>query len=270
MKKDMAVWRMLILGAFFCMFFVVGCSQVTSDLPTAKEAVNTTAPETTPAVTPETPAVTTPATTPKPEIKPYYVKNSKWIDVDITTLIPAKSARSVESLPSLDDALVIVANYNEANNDDQLHLDTTDIPITEAPDVVLYFSKAVDGYYVIKEQYTITRGEYSGRDYMFRSQASAGGYVMFVDKVPETAPPPYVDPRTPYEKYSIYCVKTSDGSIFFEEHCTETWDSNYLNADWGYLSVEEYFTKRLSGITTWAVGEGCTTVSGQIYTPPTK
>jgi hypothetical protein len=271
-----------ILIIFALVLILAGCKQVTDSISSEIPTVTTETTETTPVVAPETPAVTLPVTTPTAEVKPYYVKNSKWVDVDITKLMPAKSARSAVSEPSLDDALVIVANYNAANNDDQLRLDTTDIPITEAPDVDVYYAQAVNGYYVVIEHYIVNRVWFSGYEANYRNEAISLGYVLFIDKVPEIVPPPppvVIDTRTPHEKYAIYMINKYDKIVIFEgykyeQHVDEIWDSLSDEIKAGYNNdINVLFNSRLAGFQkesnyTFPEDAPWRVVSGQIYVEP--
>lgn len=264
MKKDMVLWRMIVLGALFMAFFV-GCSQPTIETPKT-----------------DTPEVTTPATTPTTETKPYYVKNSKWEDVDISKV---STARSVTD-PSVDEALAIIEAYNAENNDDQLRLYMTDVPITEAPTVDVYIAKAVDGYYVILVQVLgMERAYYAQNKQVFEQDATTQGGVLFVDKVPETVPVVVVpvDTRTRHEKYSVYMVSDKTNKIVvyngfkYEIHCDEEWDAlNGTGPSLGYPTIDDYFAMRVDsfysdlrcvglvpGDAPWRV------VYGQIYVEPT-
>ena len=66
--------KKIFLIALLALFFV-GCQQSTNDIP----KINA-------------PEVTTPTTTdPTTDTKPYYVKNSKWEDVDISKISTARA-----------------------------------------------------------------------------------------------------------------------------------------------------------------------------------
>lgn len=238
-----------IIMLLLVLFALTGCEQATIDVP-------------------ETPAVAETTETPVTEtVKPYYVKNSVWADVNISTISPARSAA-----PSVDEALEIIAEYNEENNGDQLRLYTTDVPITEAPTVDVYIAKAVDGYYEILIQVLgMERTYYVQNKQYFELDAINQGGVLFVDKVPEAVPivVPVVDTRTPYEKYAIYAVITETGKIYLEEHCQNEWDSVYSKeTNCLYTSVEDYFNHRLSAFNQEAQRSGWTIYSGCIYTEP--
>lgn len=238
-----------------------GCVQPTIDVPDSP-AVETPKPDT------EEPDAPVPNA--QPVAKPYYVKNSKWEDVDISALSPSRAARAASL--SVDEALEIIETYNAENNDDQLRLYTTDVPIEEAPTVDVYIAKDVDGYYEILIQVLgMERSYYVQNKQYFELDAINQGGVLFVDKVPEVVPivVPVVDTRTPYEKYAIYAVITETGKIYLEEHCQEEWDSVYSKeTNCLYTSVEDYFNHRLAAFVQEATWSGWTIYSGCIYTEP--
>lgn len=192
--------------------------------------------------------------------KPYYIKNSEWKEVNLADVTASRAAE-----PSLDQALSIVADYNETTDDDQLVVLTDDVPIEESPDVTIFIVN--EGDYVEFVRYTIPRTEFADRRWVYEIDAATWGGLLFVDKVP---PVPIIppDPRTPYEKYAIYIVITETGKIFIEEHCNETWDAHHLEPTWGYESVDAYFDVRLRGVTQEATWSGWTIYSGCIYTEP--
>ena len=265
MKK---IFLILIAALVF-----VGCSQPTSDIPETTPAVTS--------VTPETPATVTPDTAPTTnETKPYYVKNSKWEDVDITKVSPARAV----AVPSVDEALKIIAEYNDENNGDQLRLYTTDISITEAPTVDVYIAKAVDGYYVILVKVTgMDRSYYVEKKQLFEQDAATQGGVLFVDKVPETVPVVVVpvDTRTRHEKYSIYMINKYNkivvyGGLAYEKHIDEIWDPLSDEVKAGYNNnIDNLMNWYISAFNSESV---CQTYDdapwrvayGQIYTEPTE
>lgn len=250
-----------VLAVLF-VFAIMGCQQATgSDDATVPEVTAGTTTDTATTTTPVStaPTVTNDGTT-------LYVKNSVWDNVDLTTLPQYKakqSARSVGGIFDLTLANEIVAEYNAETDGDQLVILTEDTPIEESPNVTVYFAKAVNGFYEIHSTYIVERSYYRDHRQNIIWDAAAFDCEIFVDKVPETAPPPYVDPRTPYEKYSLYVVE-EDGSIAFEEHCSETWQET------DYKSVDTYFAARLIAFTYEAYTNNRRVVSGQIYTPPIK
>lgn len=227
-------------------------------------------------------SVTTTTTT---DVKPYYVKNSIWQDVDIRTLAKPSSSRSASDYPSLDDALAIVSTYNAENNSDQLRLYTTDIPVTEAPTVDVYIVRLVDGNYINLSPYPafgLDRADFIARHADFESDAKLLGGVLFVDKVPP-APVvvPVVDTRTRHEKYSIYMVNKFDKVVVYtglryEKHIDEIWDSfddatkagYYNNIDnlmnWYIQAFQSDAVNQTYEDAPWRV------VYGQIYTEPTE
>ena len=268
MKK---IFLITLLALFF-----VGCKQATIETPAATTTEETTAVTTDDTTT----ATTTSATTPTTETKPYYVKNSKWEDVDISTL---STARAVAD-PSVDEALEIIATYNAANNDDQLRLYTTDVPITEAPTVDVYIAKAVDGYYVILVKVTgMDRSYYVEKKQLFEQDAATQGGVLFVDKVPETVPVVVVpvDTRTRHEKYSIYMINKYNkivvyGGLAYEKHIDEIWDPLSDEVKAGYNNnIDNLMNWYISAFNSESV---CQTYDdapwrvayGQIYTEPTE
>lgn len=218
-------------------------------------------------------------TTTVKESADFYVKNSAWNNVDLTT-IPQYS-RSVGGISDLAEAQKIVAEYNAETNNDQLVILTEDIPIENAPDVTVYYVKAVGQYYDIGEQYTVTRVYYAQYCQMYAQDAASRGYIIFVDKIHETVPviviPP--DTRTRHEKYAIYMINKYDKIVVYqgfkyEMHIDELWDS--LDSE-----TQEGYKNNIDNLMAWYVmaynsDAVCTTyedapwrvVSGQLYTEP--
>lgn len=205
---------------------------------------------------------------PAPKAESFFVKNSLWQEVDLTKLpqYKAKAGRAVGGVDDLTLAVDVVKQYNAETDGDQLVILTEDIPIEESPNVTVYFAKAVDGFYEIHSTYIVERSYYVKIADRAVYDAASFGCVIFVDKVPAVAPPPYVDPRTPYEKYSLYLIKVSTGEIIYEEHCDETWtlcDSKDLDT---YFTMMKYaYESQARGM-----GSDYASISGQIYTPPGK
>jgi len=254
------------------LFSLIGCQQATDpidklipvDIPTQEE-------------NPEEPK-------PIPTVneKPYFVKNSKWEPVDITTLVKASFSRSVSSLPSLNEAFIIVQKYNDSHDNDQLHLDTIDVPIEESPNVDIYYAKAVDGFYVIKEHYNVERSYFVQYRRGYDGDVATFGYVSFIDKVPETVPEPppvVIDTRTRHEKYALYMVNKYDKIVVYdnykyEQHIDELWDSLDAETQEGYKNdIDNLFNYRLSvfkseSVYSFYVDAPWRVVSGQIYIEP--
>lgn len=203
--------------------------------------------------------------------KSYYVKNSQWQEVDLSGM--ARSA-----VPSFSEALEIVSEYNEETNDDQLVIDTEDVPIEESPDVTIYIVN--EGDYVELAQYTIPRTEFAERREVYVITARGLGGMMFVDKVP---PVPVVPPetRTRHEIYSIYMVNKYDKIVVYqgckyEKHIDELWDSLDDKTKAGYTNgIDDLMAWYIKAYTSDAV---CQTyidapwrvVYGQIYTEPVE
>lgn len=209
----------------------------------------------------------------KPAPAPYFVKNSKWELVDISTL-PARSVA-----PSLDQALEIVAEYNSEHDDDQLFLNTIDVPIEEAPTVDVYYVN--EGDYALLAKYAgIDRADFSARYSDFKLDERALGGIMFVDKVP---PAPIIPPdlRTRHEKYHIQMVNKYDKIVVYngfryEESCEETWDAMHgIVETFNYVSLDDYFASRVSAYEADIRGVGLVppdtpwrVVSGSIHIEP--
>lgn len=263
MKKKF--YLAFLVLSLFALFAFVGCDQAITP-ESVTPTVEKTVPESETTETTETPEHET------PEVG-FFVKNSVWDNVDLTKLpqyIDRMSGRSVGGITDLLLAQEIVAEYNAETDGDQIVILTEDVPIEESPDVTIYFAKAVNGFYEIHSTYDLERSYYKQYKQGIEQEAAGYGCIVFVDKVPETAPPPYVDPRTPYEKYSIYVVE-EDGSIAFEEHCTETFDLYTKTVPgFDYESVDTYFSARLIAFTYEAYTNNRRVVSGQIYTPPVE
>ena len=254
-----------IMMLLLVLFALTGCEQATIDVPETPSVAET--------IAPETPTVNNPG----PVAKPYYVKNSKWVDVDISALSPTRAARS--AAPSVDEALEIIADYNAENNDDQLHLYTEDVPITEAPTVDVYIVNEGD-YVVLAEYIGLDRSDFVSRRADFDIDARGFGGILFVDKIP---PVPVVipDTRTRHEKYSIYMVNKYDKIVVYqgfkyEKHIDELWDSltpeiqaGYDNnidklMDWYIFAFNSESVCQTYEDAPWRV------VSGQIYTEPVE
>lgn len=209
----------------------------------------------------------------KPAPAPYFVKNSKWELVDISTL-PARSV----SL-SLDQALDIVKKYNAENNDNQLFLNTIDVPIKEAPTVDVYYVN--EGDYVLLAKYTgIDRADFSARYADFKLDERALGGIMFVDKVP---PVPIIPPdlRTREEKYALYMINKYDKIVVYngykyEQHIDQIWDSLTDDVKAGYKNdIDKLMEARVAGFEAEIRGVGLVpsdapwrVVSGSIYIEP--
>lgn len=255
--------KKIFLIALLALIFA-SCEQATIDVPE-----NTAVAETPTVSVPETPE------TPKTETeKPYYVKNSKWENVDISLL---SSSRAAVSEPSVDEALEIIVKYNVENNDDQLRLYTTDVPIEEAPTVDVYIVNEGD-YVVLAEYIGLDRSDFISRRADFDIDARGFGGILFVDKIP---PVPVVipDTRTRHEKYSIYMVNKYDKIVVYqgfkyEKHIDELWDSltpeiqaGYDNnidklMDWYIFAFNSESVCQTYEDAPWRV------VSGQIYVEP--
>lgn len=260
--------KKIFLIALVALIFA-GCEQATIDVPENPVTVET-----------PTPAPDTEEPDAPPVEKPYYVKNSKWEDVDISAFSPSCASRAARAAsPSVDEALEIIAAYNAETNDDQLHLYTENVPIKEAPTVDVYIVNEGD-YVVLIQWLGLDRADFVARRSDFAADERGFGGILFVDKIP---PVPVIPPdlRTPHEKYHIQMVNKYDKIVVYngfryEESCEETWESfNGTGPDLGYPTVDDYFASRVSGYemdircvglvpedAPWRV------VSGQIYTEP--
>lgn len=220
---------------FFSLIFMLfaGCVQPTIDVPNKETPVETPAPE-----------------TPEPETTaPYFVKNSKWELVDISTL-PARSVA-----PSLDQALEIVKMYNAENNDNQLFLDTVDVPIEKAPTVNVYIVNEGD-YVLLAEYIGLDRSDFASRRTDFDIDARVYGGLLFIDKVPPK-PAPIIDPRTDHEKYHLQMVNKYNQIVVYngyryEESCELTYAGFIGSPDGdgparGWATVDDYFNARVRG-----------------------
>jgi len=140
------------------------------------------------------------------------VYNSAWEIVDEGYVA---SSRAVTTIQSYDD---YAEAYNLTHTDDQLFVVEGEevVPIEEAPNANAYIVNATT-HDIIAEYLDWPRSDLSERRELWRFQAQADGGVLYVDRVP---PPPVViiDDRPAYEKYALYLVYVSDGSIKYEEH----------------------------------------------------
>lgn len=197
-----------------------------------------------------------------------WVVNSAWKIVKEYTVY----ARALESLDAVE---AEVEAYNDATTDDQLTIvtDEEDLDITLAPEATLtiIFTDNNEVYGTS----TVAREDLESEREIYRSEVrrlkfnSGRPTALYVDNDAPAYTPPYVEPvdtRTDYEKYSIY-VLAPDGSILFEEHCSET-----VRDDEDVSSDEEYFTVRLRSMKLGLSNDfpsGSYIISGYIYTPPT-
>jgi len=156
----------------------------------------------------ETPATVTP-TVPATNVRIY---NSAWEIVQEGTVATSKAITTIQSYADYAEA------YNLTHTDDQLFVVEGEevVPIEEAPNANAYIVNATT-HDIIAEYLDWPRSDLSERRELWRFQAQADGGVLYVDRVP---PPPVViiDDRPAYEKYALYLVYVSDGSIKYEEH----------------------------------------------------
>lgn len=253
--------RFILIALLVALF--VGCSQPTLETPKAIDTPATTTPDT-PATPTETPA-------------PYFVKNSAWETVDISSLISARLARAAE--PSLDQALAIVNDYNAVTNDDQLVVLTEDVPIEESPLVNVYIVNEGD-YAILEEWIGLERADFAARRKDFVLGAAGLGGILFVDKVPP-APIILPDTRTREEKYALYMVNKYDEIVVYngykyEQHIDQIWDSLTDNIKEGYDNdIDKLMAARIAGFEAEIRGVGLVppdtpwrVVYGQIYVKP--
>lgn len=254
--------RFLIIAMIFSLF--VSCKQATIDTVGTPSVGDSTDIQTTDGV--------------------RYVKNSEWKACSLSYLTAKTSSRAAEAEISESDLETIVKTLNSEEDDNQYFITETDTDITESPTVTIYYAKAVDGYYeIVQKVENADRAWFVGYRQTFASEAEGMGCVLFVDKVPETAPIPVVDTRTRHEKYSLYMINKYDKIVVYqgykyEQHIDEIWDTLSDDVKSGYNNDIDIFMKsRVDGFETdlrcvglvpddapWRV------VSGQIYTEPTE
>lgn len=256
--------------------FFAGCTQSNTETTTGNtpEIVTPEAPANpeAPVVEPEKPVVEPEIpVVPVEEVRPYYVKNSLWQDVDLMVFASRAAAE-----PSLDQALIMVDNYNLNHNDDQLFLNTVDIPVEEAPDVTIFIVN--EGDYVEFARYVIPREEFAEKRYVYEMDAAGFGGLLFVDKVP---PVPVIPPdlRTREEKYSIYMVNKYDkiveyNGFRYEKHIDQIWDALDEGTKAGYTNgiddLMDWYVKAFKTDECLMVADDAPwrVVSGQIYVEP--
>lgn len=197
-----------------------------------------------------------------------WVVNSAW-------KIVKEYAVASRALESLDAVEAEVEAYNDTTTDDQLTIitDEEDLDIELAPEATLtiIFTDTNE----VHATSTVIRADLESEREIFRKEVktlkfnSGRETALYVDNDAPSYTPPYVEPvdtRTDYEKYSIY-VLAPDGSILFEEHCSET-----VRDDEDVSSDEEYFTVRLRSLKLGLSNDFPAVsyiISGYIYTPPT-
>lgn len=218
---------------------------------------------TTPKIKEETPVEVPPAVEEEPipePVKGLFIYDSAWVrQTAIETLYKdALASRAIGTMTLSE----YVESQNKASRESQLFVFEKEVPIEEAPLAMAYIVDPVS-YDPISIYTDVPRTDFIDRREVWRAQTYACAGVLFVDQIP-VPPPVVVDTRTDYEKYSLYIINP-DGSIYAEEHCTET-DLTGL----GYASVEAYYEERRTMFNTqaYALGYGFTVVAGAIYTPP--
>jgi hypothetical protein len=190
-----------------------------------------------------------------------WIFDSKWKIVK-TAYVPSSKSLTSDSAIAEE-----VAAYNETSTTDQYFLETSEVPITLAPDAVVWIVKPntyerVEGYAGI----TVDRSLVDGRAWAWELDARSVNGLLYIDKTPPDVvvynPP--VDTRPDYEKYAIYEVSIATGAIICEEHCAD-WQSA------GYSSIKEYYNIRLAAFNGDAYGSTTIKViTGVIYTPPSE
>lgn len=209
-----------------------------------------------------------------------YVKNSDW---DSCTLeyLSAKTAsgRQVASITKAD-VIEIVETLNENSTDNQYFLSDEDIPVEEGPLCTVYFineynpADGTEDDWIELERYeNIERAEVKKNRVLWEAQGSNIGAILYIDKVPPKPITPE-DPRTPYEKYSVYLIN-SYGDILYEEHCSETWEDLKDLPGIGYKNIDEYFASKvqackldISGAGIYGEGKPWSYKAGEIYPKP--
>lgn len=214
---------------------------------------------------PGDPAIEDPADDPgddpadDPATKTVIVKNSKW---ETTKTVDVLASTRGTEIPTEEELLAEIIEYNMETTDDQLTLLDEEVPIEESPVIDVYSVDPVT-HEIISQYLDWPRQDYVDRYSVFVLQTQSEGGVLYVDQIP---PAPIIpdDPRTDYEKYALYYVE-ADGAILAEKHCADF--------DWaagGYESLEQYFTMTRY---SWELqarsdGGGRYVVAGRIYTAP--
>jgi len=168
------------------------------------------------------------------------VYNSAWEIVEEGYVAESKAVTTIQSYADY------AAEYNATHLDDQMFVveGLEEIPIEEAPTADAYIVDHVT-HDIIKEYLDWPRSDISERREIWRYQAMIDEGVLYVDNVPPP-PIPVIDDRPAFEKYALYLVYISDGSIKYEEH-PET-EAEYLDR----LSIYEA-QARADGGTTFVV-----------------
>jgi len=190
-----------------------------------------------------------------------YVYNSKWQLIQTATVQTSKTSRvKTRDIVSADTLANDVASYNAATNDDQHFLETTSVPVEDAPDAECWIVNATT-FYQYKHYTGVLRVNVLYNDAGWKEElALYDNAVLYLDK----APPAYVAPVivvNPYQYY-LYVVNNTTGAIVFFDDCTvypsTTTQAGYYEERYrGFeLECEKHNNYRL--------------VSGQLYTPPTS
>lgn len=203
------------------------------------------------------------ATTPVPASEPIPVEpvsdpinlrvyNSAWQIVEEAYVTQSRALTSSALIEAY------VDEYNETHTDDQLHVvyGETAIPLESAPLADAYIIRSDNT--VSSEYHDVPRSDLVDRREVWRAQAYAEAGTLYVDRIP---PAPEPEPViTDYERYALYYVLVSDGSILAETHC-EDWEVA------GYPSRQAcYDTTRTSWqAQVYADGGATELVAGRLY-----
>lgn len=206
---------------------------------------------------------TAPVQTPTQQVA--WVYNSKWDLVDTSSL--GRSA--VEA-----DIAAYVESYNATHTTNHLFIMPEETPVSQSP----YAKVAIVDAYTNKPKMHIRNGklvEYKhddiprwqlqNEDWEWRWEQeilAVGGGVLYIDVDPPAEIPPIIDTRTDYEKYAIYVVEPTDGTIIGEEHCNETWPE----CDRATVTLDQWFELRVRCWTGDYGWQGKKIITGKIYT----
>ena len=187
------------------------------------------------------------------DAKGLYIYNSRW---ERQYDIEKQYARDIVAYTPEEYA----AKYNETTPGDHLYIYDKEVPISEAPLATAFICQIGD-HKLLMALEGVPRSDFIDRAETWKLQAYAMAGELYIDHCPVYTP--IIDNRTDYEKYAVYMILKTDGSIYFETHCQDWKEA-------GYASIGACYEAYLLMVnnTNYADGGIYTIVIGQIYTVP--